>query len=187
MASIGHLAAGALLGAFYARTTGSKPLPAMAGFAALALAPDLDLFTMGLVEAETALDHRVATHAFPTAAMVGCFAALAIGKRPSRLLTAVVVFLTLASHGLLDGMTRLGPGTVLWWPFDSVRRAFAWQPIPGAASFQEYFGWGGIPLIMQETLILLPIMGATALLLWVRPRPAPKRLVEATELPAPGD
>ena len=187
MASIAHLATGALLGAVYARATGTRPIPAMAGFAALALAPDLDLFTMGLVDPETALDHRVATHAFPTAAFAGCCAALAIGRRPSTLVTGVLVFLALASHGLLDGMTRMGKGTVLWWPFDSVRRAFAWQPIPGAASFQEYFGWGGIPLIMQEALIFLPIMGATALLLRVRPRPAPKRMVEATELPAPGD
>ena len=187
MASIGHLATGALLGAVYARTTGTKPIPAMVGFAALALAPDLDLFTMGMVEAESALDHRVATHALPTAALAGCLAGLTLASHSVRVRTGALVFLALASHGVLDGLTRLGKGTVLLWPFDSVRRTFRWQPIPGAARFQEYFGWGGIPIVAQEAALFLPVMAITALLLWIRPRASAVLFDRPPEMTAIGD
>ena len=188
MASIGHLATGAFIGAVYARSTGTKPLPAMAGFAALALAPDLDLLTMGFVEADTALDHRVATHAIPPAIVAGCIAAVMVRERAKRAVTGVLFALALMSHGLLDGMTRQGEGTVLLWPFDAVRRSFAWRPIPGASSFHEYFSWGAGSIFWHEGLVFLPVFILTIVVLAVPLRPIPPvATLDPSDLPAGGE
>jgi len=164
MASIGHLATGALIGAVYARATGAKPLPAMAGFAALALAPDLDLLTMNHVASDSALDHRAMTHALVPSLVFGGVVAAAFG-RSGRRLAAVLGILAWASHGVLDAFTRHGPGPMLLWPFEMTRYAFGWQPVPGAPSYQIYFSRDAVPILGGEALLFLPVMLLTWLVL----------------------
>lgn len=171
MASIGHLATGALIGAVYARATDSRPLPAMAAFAALAVAPDLDLLAIPFDPRGTPLGHRVMTHALPFAAVVSLVVALAMGKRPHRLLLGVLSFLAMASHGVLDAFTRHGQGPALWWPITDARYAFSWQPIRGAESFAGYFSGQVFPTVLDEAIMFLPVVAVTALILTRRSRP----------------
>lgn len=171
MASIGHIATGALVGAVYARTTKTKPLPAMAGFAALALAPDLDLMAIPFNPRGTPLEHRVLSHAWPFAVLVGLTVGLTVGRRPHRFLTGILAFLAMASHGFLDALTRHGAGPALWWPLSHTRYSFPWQPIRGSESFQGYFTWSAIPTLLTEVLIFLPVIGLAVLLVASRNRP----------------
>jgi len=170
MASIGHLATGALIGAVYSRVTDTKPLPAMAAFAGLALAPDLDLLAIPFNPRGTPLEHRVLSHALPFAAVVSLALALALGKRPYRLLLGGMSFLAMASHGVLDGFTRHGRGPALWWPFSDARYAFSWQPLRGSESFAGYFTWQGIPTVLTEAVMFLPVMALTVLIIARRGR-----------------
>lgn len=170
MASIGHLATGALIGAVYARATDSRPLPAMAAFAALALAPDLDLLAIPFSPRGTPLGHRVMTHALPFAAVASVVVALAMGKRPHRLLLGVLSFLAVASHGVLDAFTRHGQGPALWWPITNARYAFPWQPIRGSESFAGYFTGQAIPTVLDEAIMFLPVVALTVLILTRRSR-----------------
>lgn len=149
----------------YARVTDSKPLPAMAGFAALALAPDLDLLAIPFNLRGTPLGHRVMTHALPFAAIVSVTLALAIGKRPHRLLLGILSFLAMASHGVLDALTRHGQGPALWWPITGARYALSWQPIRGSESFEGYFTWQAVPTLVTEGIVFLPVVAVTALIL----------------------
>ena len=171
MASIGHLATGALVGAVYSRITDTKPLPAIAAFAGLAVAPDLDLLAVPFNPRGTPLEHRVITHALPSAAIVGLVVALALGKRPYRLLLGAMSFLALASHGVLDAFTRHGNGPALWWPFTDARHAFSWQPLRGSESFAGYFTWQGIPTVLTELVTFLPVVALTVLIVLRRGRP----------------
>lgn len=168
MASIGHLAAGAVCGAVYSRATGTKPASTVAACAALGLAPDLDFLLISFNPFGTPFAHRVLTHSLPFAVVIGLFVGCLARVAPHRLLLSVLVALALASHGLLDALTRSGGGPELLWPFSPRRFAFAWQPIPGMQSFQEYFTLAAVPVYAQELLLHTPLIVAAALILWWR-------------------
>ena len=169
MASIGHLAAGAVCGAVYSRATGARPASALAAFAALAMAPDLDLLLIRF-NPWTPFAHRAMTHSLPFAVAVGALVGGLARPHSRRLLLGVLAVAALASHGLLDALTRTGRGPKLLWPFSSTRHAFDWRPIPGTSSFQEYFTLDAAPMYAQEVLLHMPLIVAAALiLLWKRP------------------
>lgn len=170
MASVAHLAAGALCGALYARKTDTNPAVAVPAFAALALAPDLDFFALLADPAGTPLEHRAMTHALPFAAVAGGLLGATVVARGQRVLAAALCAAALASHGLLDAFTNNGPGPRLLWPFSDAHIRFPWHPIPGTQSFQEYFTLGGVPVMATEALVCAPLWAAIAVLL-LRPRP----------------
>lgn len=143
----------------------------MVAFAALAVAPDLDLLAIPFGTRGTPLTHRVMTHALPFAAIVSVAVALALGRRPHRLLLGILSFLAIASHGVLDGFTRHGQGPALWWPFTDARYAFWWQPIRGSESFEGYFTGQAIPTVLAEGIMFLPVVALTALILTRRGQP----------------
>ncbi len=160
MASIGHLAAGAALGALYSRGTGRNPRPAIIGFAALAVAPDLDLLA-GLfgVLPNTPLAHRGITHSILFAVTLGIIGLLvARGGAGARFWSGGTVALALASHGLLDTMSQLGNGPMLLWPFSTQSYEFLWRPIPGVLNAAHYLTVQAIPTLVTETLIFLPLL-----------------------------
>ena len=169
MATIGHLAAGALCGAVYSRATGAKPVSAVVAFAALAGAPDLDLLLIPFGLEETPFAHRAITHSLPFAVAIGVLAGSLARTRLRSVLLGVLTVVALASHGLLDALTRTGRGPKLLWPFSSTRFSFDWQPIPGTDSFQEYFTLDAAPIYAQELVLHLPLIVLTLLILvWRR-------------------
>ncbi len=134
------------------------------------MAPDLDLLAIPFNPRGTPLEHRVLSHALPFAALVGLIVALALGKRPYRLLLGGMSFLAMASHGVLDAFTRHGRGPALWWPISDARYAFSWQPLRGSESFAGYFTWQGIPTVLTEAVMFLPVIVLTVLILTRRGR-----------------
>ncbi len=158
MASIGHLAVGAALGAAYSVKTGRRPGPTILLFSGLALAPDLDL--MGAffgARHGSPFDHRGLTHSVVFALTAGGIAGLAArGSAPRRFLAGLFVFLALGSHGLLDTMSRLGNGPMLFWPFSTAFFEFPWRPIPGVLSAHSYLTVEAVPTLVVETLLFLP-------------------------------
>lgn len=160
MASIGHLAVGAAIGALYSRQSGSNPKLTILAFAGLAVAPDLDLVT-GLwgVPPNTPLSHRGITHSiFIALALGGLVAALFRGSGSRRLLLGSVVSATFASHGLLDTMSQLGNGPMLFWPFSTMSYEFLWRPIPGVLNAGHYLTLQAVPTLLMETIIFLPLI-----------------------------
>jgi len=166
MATVAHLAAGALCGAVYSRRTGASPLVTVPLFAALALSPDLDFIAVQFGADGTPLEHRAATHAIPVAAVAAAALGIALARAADRWLAGLLSFLALASHGMLDAMTDNAPGPKLWWPFSSANLSFVWQPIPGTEFWQDYFKPVGIPVLAAESLLSLPLLGAAAWVLW---------------------
>jgi inner membrane protein len=160
MASIGHLAVGAAVGAAYSVKTGSRARPTILLFAGLALAPDLDLVT-GFFGAQhgSPLDHRGFTHSILFAIlMAGLAAAILKGTRQRRLLLGLFVLGALGSHGLLDTMSRQGNGPMLFWPFSTGFYEFPFRPIPGVLNAQSYLTTQAIPTLVVETLLFLPFL-----------------------------
>jgi inner membrane protein len=166
MASVAHLAAGAFLGAVYARRTSSSAAVAVPVFAALALAPDIDFVAVHFGSDGTPLEHRAMTHAIPFAVVAGMTLGTTLARPPHRLFAGVVAFLALASHGLLDAMTANAPGPRLWWPFSAAHVSLAWRPIPGTQYWQQYFSPSAVPVFAAESLVSLPFLLAAALVLW---------------------
>ena len=152
MASVGHLAVGAVVGALYSRQAGAPPRAAILAFAALALAPDLDLL-MGLfgVRPNIPIAHRGITHSVVFSLAVALAAgALARGSSRRRFLTGIWIFVALASHGLLDAMCQLGNGPMLLWPLTHTQFEFPWRPIPGVLLGEGHF----LPRQVIRTLIV---------------------------------
>lgn len=159
MASIGHLAVGAALGAIYSRTTGSNPKVTIITFAALAVAPDLDLVTAALgVPPGTPLSHRGISHSFPFALAIAALVALLARAGGRAILAGLVTFGALASHGLLDTMGQQGGGPMLLWPVTTQGYEFLWRPIPGVLTTSDYLTLQAVPTLAVETLMFLPLI-----------------------------
>jgi inner membrane protein len=160
MASIGHLAVGAAIGAVYSRRMGTRPRATIITFALLALAPDLDLASLLFgVAPNTPLYHRGLTHSVTFAVLAGILAGGAMrGAPPRRYLTGFFVFAAIASHGILDTMSGLGGGPMLLWPFTQALYEFPWRPIPGVLVAREYLTLRAIPTLVTETLLFLPFI-----------------------------
>src|SRR5262252_2386572 len=106
MASIGHVAVGLAAGRAHAGPDERPSWPALIGWSALSLLPDVDVvgFMRG-VSYGAPWGHRGATHSLTLAVVGGVFIGLAAPwfKRPvARTMAFAVV--VLASHGLLDTM-----------------------------------------------------------------------------------
>lgn len=179
MASIAHLAAGALCGAVYARRAAVRPAKPVVAFAALALAPDLDFIALELGSAGTPLDHRVLTHSLTFAIVVGLATGAWLAPASRRAGAAALCIVALASHGILDALTANQPGPRLLWPFSARPIQFAWHPIPGTRRYQEYFDPAVAPIVAGEALLSLPLL---VLLAWMLLRPRNER-VESTPDP----
>lgn len=172
MASIAHLAAGAVCGAAYARATSAKPAHAIAVFALVALSPDLDFLALNLPHGSegTPLEHRVMSHSLAFALLAGALLGGTVAPQGRRLHAVLWTTVALTSHGVLDALTNNGPGPQLLWPFSRSPIQFAWHPLPGTQFFQEYFSAAAIPVVSVELLWSLPLL---LLAWWISAGPRP--------------
>jgi inner membrane protein len=120
----------AVVGAGLARLYAARPMPwAYWGLAViLPTLPDLDVFSMAAYG--DPLGHRGITHSLLFALLLGTAAA---GVTFSSFRTrwwslAILLFVIIASHGVLDAMTRGGEGIPFCWPFGG--RYGNWGPLP---------------------------------------------------------
>lgn len=158
MASIGHVAVGLAAARTYDSDRAPK-WPAMLGWSALALFPDIDVigFLRG-VPYGAEWGHRGATHSLTFAVAGGVAVGLAARwfKRPVAKTMAFAI-VVLASHGLLDTMTDGGLGAALLWPFNLTRYFAPWRPIPVAPIGPGFFTPEGAMVSLAEILLFLPL------------------------------
>jgi inner membrane protein len=121
-----------VVGLGLARLFVRRPMPwAYWGLAAvLPMVPDLDAFSMAAYG--TPSGHRGFTHSLAFAAVVGAVVAGATFRyiRMSWWRLAVLFFIIIASHGLLDALTRGGFAIPFLWPLPG--RWGNWGPIPAS-------------------------------------------------------
>ncbi len=104
---------------------GSKLIPPrllLAGVAA-SMAPDLDVIGLKLgIAYANDIGHRGITHSLLFALLLGLIAGYFAGRFRARpLVSGLFVFLSCASHGLLDMCTNGGLGIAYFWPFSHER------------------------------------------------------------------
>jgi inner membrane protein len=97
------------------------PAPAILAGMIVSILPDADVigFKFGIAYADQ-FGHRGASHSFVAAALFGALATLLLKPAQSGL-TFLFLFVSAASHGLLDTLTNGGLGAALFWPFDDTR------------------------------------------------------------------
>jgi len=156
-----------------ALATALGPDIAPPGLLALALAcavlPDVDALGMWLgIPYEHPFGHRGFTHSLPfAAALAGAGSLLApqVGAEP---LTAFgVLFVSAASHGLLDAMTNGGLGVALFSPFSQRRSFLPWRVIEVSPLRPSVlFSRRGLRVLGSEMRWVWAPCGAVALLGW---------------------
>jgi inner membrane protein len=162
-----------------AAALGSRRIPAsvMTLGAVVAMLPDADVigFKFGIAYADQ-FGHRGASHSFVAAAG---FAALVCAILPSARskFCAVFLFLSAASHGLLDTLTNGGLGAALLWPFSEQRFHAPVTPIRVSPIGGRFFSARGVETLMSEALwIWVPcglLFGLAHRLRRVPPMPVP--------------
>jgi inner membrane protein len=162
MASIGHVLVGMAAGRFYRRgqPTSWSPVIHQTVWAGLSLMPDLDAVGFGMgVPYSAPWGHRGATHSLAFAAGIGVLAGLvarAGGARPLR--TALLAFVVVASHGLLDALTDGGLGSALLWPFSNRRYFAPWRPLPVAPIGRGLLSMEGLRVASIEMVVFSPFL-----------------------------
>jgi inner membrane protein len=120
----------AVAGLGIARLCAVRPMPWSYWILAVVLpvVPDLDVFSMAPYGSP--LGHRGITHSLVFALALGLVVA-SITSRPLRMrwwILAGLLFAIVASHGLLDALTRGGENVPFFWPLKG--RYGNWGPIP---------------------------------------------------------
>jgi len=145
-----------------AAAAGTRTIPAGLAVAACvaSILPDADAlgFAMGIPYGSF-LGHRGFTHSFFFAALVaGAATAFSSRLGAPRGIVFAVIFVSAASHGVLDAMTTGGMGVALFSPFSNRRYFLPWQVIRvspiGVAPFLSR--WGLRVLASELMWIWLP-------------------------------
>jgi inner membrane protein len=132
----------------------------MTTFAGLALFPDADVLglSFGLTD-HGPYGHRGYSHSLLFAVAVAAVAfavARRWGTRPW--FTAVLAFLAVTSHGILDAMTYRTRGIPFFWPFEETRVTFPWRPIPPAPTGVRFFSQRGLEVVAVELVYFMPLV-----------------------------
>jgi inner membrane protein len=153
------IAASAMTAAFYRPSVAKRVW--IVGIAC-SLLPDVDVvgFRFG-IHYDDFWGHRGVTHSLAFAALLAAALAAAIRRTPpeiSRVSLCVYLFLSTASHGLLDSMTNAGRGVAFFSPFHNQRYFLPWRPIRvSPIGVARFFGARGLAVLKSELLwIWLP-------------------------------
>lgn len=121
--------------------------------AVAAMIPDLDVvgLKLGIAYADT-MGHRGVTHSLFFALIAGALAfvlARRLGARP--VIAGVFVFVSCASHGLLDMCTNGGLGIAFFWPCSHTRYFLPWHFIEvSPLSAGRVFSARGLQVLYSE-------------------------------------
>jgi inner membrane protein len=145
-----------------AAASGRRRMPARFWLlaAGLAMLPDVDVLAwpLGLAH-DPRWGHRGITHSLFAALAVAVLATLAAGPRiPMRRRTlGALLFVLMASHGVLDAFTNGGSGVAFLAPFDDTRYFFPWRPVEVSPIGLRVFSRWGLEVLESELLwIWLP-------------------------------
>ena len=149
--------------------------------ALLAVAPDLDviMFRFGVKYADL-LGHRGLTHSLLAAAVVSFVVVLFFYRDGTGPLTWnqvwLFLFLCMASHGVLDALTKGGLGVAFFAPFSDKRYFFPERPLAvSPLSIKEFLTSRGVAILLNEMKwVWAPTIGVAATVLtyrsWRRPK-----------------
>ncbi len=128
----------------------------------LAMVPDADViaFKLGIAYADQ-FGHRGASHAVLVAAAIAALVTAIL--RPIRPCIAFAfLFVSMASHGVLDAFTSGGLGPALLWPFSDARYFAPMTPIRVSPIGVGFFSMRGVSVILSEAfwvwVPLLPVV-----------------------------
>lgn len=149
-----HAVVGAAIG-YAGKPAGNKDWRYWPVVIACSILPDIDSIGFRLGVPYNALwGHRGMTHSLLFAFIVATLAAMVLENRFDRQgRLAIVFFLVIVSHGVLDAMTNGGLGVAFFSPLDTHRYFFPWRPIlvspigPG-----RFFGERGLRILGNEIL-----------------------------------
>ncbi len=117
--------------------------------------PDADSLGLDLgIPYEHLLGHRGFSHSLCFALLLAVGAALLYRTlRASRSAAFAVVFISCASHGLLDALTSGGLGVALLSPFSNHRYFLPWRPIAvSPLDVDRFFSDWGLRVLRSELL-----------------------------------
>jgi inner membrane protein len=142
-------------------------VPVMVTGAVLSMLPDADVigFKLGIAYADQ-LGHRGASHALLVAAAVAGLVT-ALFRPPNWKLVYAFLFVSMASHGILDAFTSGGLGPALFWPFDDARYFAPITPIRVSPIGMGFFSERGVAVILSELLWVWLPAATTAIMLRV--------------------
>ena len=164
--------------------------------ALLAVAPDLDviMFRFGVKYADL-LGHRGLTHSLLAAAVVSFVVVLLFYRDGTGPLSWnqvwLFLFLCMASHGVLDALTKGGLGVAFFAPFSDKRYFFPERPLAvSPLSIKQFLTSRGVAILLNEMKwVWAPAIGIAATVLtyrsWRRPKRITSRRPTAKPRPAP--
>ncbi len=143
----------------------------LAGVAA-SMIPDLDVIglKLGIAYADS-MGHRGITHSLLFALVLGLLAAAFASRLRARpFIAGLFVFVSCASHGLLDMCTNGGLGIAYLWPFSSERYFLHWHSIEvSPLTLDKVFSARGLQVAYSELRwIWLPSLLAACTLVAAR-------------------
>lgn len=168
-------------GAYDARSTREK-IAALGAMGSLAVLPDLDVIGITLGFEETSIaGHRGYSHSLLFAtAVAGLTYVLARkfkwGSRP--VFTALLAFVAVLSHGLMDAMTYRTRGIPFLWPITDARFVFPWRPIPAAPHTSALFSRRSLEVAAVELVYFLPLVLTSLVASFARIRQWVDRLLD---------
>jgi membrane-bound metal-dependent hydrolase YbcI (DUF457 family) len=161
MATIGHLAAAALIARLATQPQDSRlrRIRLFAGASAWAVAPDLDLALrlVGVRRGNGMFAHRGASHAVILGPLL-TLALISLDRDPR---DAACYGAALATHGIIDMLSDTERGPAIAWPFSRVRFVFRWRPVPSIPLTGRR---GGFRRRIRGLLTELVLFGPVALL-----------------------
>ena len=146
------------------------PLPLLIAGIVASVLPDVDVigFRLGIAYGSD-FGHRGFTHSLVFAAAVSLLAALWASRlRASRAATAEFVFLSCASHGVLDMLTTAGRGVEYFWPFSSHRHFFPVRVVEASTlSIMRFLHETGGQVLRSELLwVWVPCLFVALVVRW---------------------
>jgi len=167
---------------------GSKVItkPLLFAGVALSVLPDFDVVAFRLgIPYSAEFGHRGFSHSLLIAAVVALIGALAFLKAKIQLRkSAWFLFLSMASHGILDTFTTGGKGIALLWPFSNQRLFSPFQVIQvSPLSLSRFLSSRGISVLVSELQwVWLPSICLALALITIRlsRRPNPPLNPDAT-------
>jgi inner membrane protein len=126
----------------------------------LAILPDLDYAGVSFFGLEYTghYGHRGYSHSVLFAATFAGLAYLVARKWGTRpWFTALLAFLAILSHGILDSMTYRTRGVPYFWPLTDHRFTFGWRPIPPAPVGARFLTQRGLEVALVEMVYFLPL------------------------------
>ncbi len=136
--------------------------------------PDFDIIAFQFdIPYASDYGHRGFTHSITFAVMVGMVGILFHrALRCNRWIGFSLLFIATVSHGILDALTNGGLGIAFYWPLDSTRYFFPWQPLEvSPIGIRRFLSGRGFEVVRSEFLwVWLPLFTLGLLMYAMRRR-----------------